>query len=150
MMNTTISPATTDDLPQLIELLHELFSQDLEFIPDAQKQSSGLELIMQNPDIGTILVLKNNNEVVGMVNLLYSVSTVLGGKVAVAEDMIIDSRFRRQGYGRILLGGAIEFAKENACLRLTLLTDHTNSAAIAFYQSFGFVTSPMIPMRLVF
>jgi len=145
-----ISIACLNDLPELIELLNDLFTQDVEFVPDLKKQKSGLEAIINNPEIGEILVLKDDGQILGMVSLLYSISTALGGKVAILEDMIIHTDYRQIGLGKELLGEAIRFSKERNCLRLTLLTDFNNDAAIQFYQKFGFKKSEMIPMRLMF
>jgi len=149
-MKKEISIACMNDLPQLIELLNDLFAQDIEFVPNLKKQKAGLEAIISNPEIGEILVLKGDRKILGMVSLLYSISTALGGKVVILEDMIIHKDYRQQGLGKALLGEAIRFSKERNCLRLTLLTDFNNDAAINFYQQFGFKKSEMIPMRLVF
>lgn len=149
-MKKEISIACLNDLPELIELLNDLFTQDVEFVPDLKKQKSGLEAIINNPEIGEILVLKDDGQILGMVSLLYSISTALGGKVAILEDMIIHTDYRQIGLGKELLGEAIRFSKERNCLRLTLLTDFNNDVAINFYQHFGFKKSEMIPMRLVF
>jgi len=149
-MKKMIALAGENDLPQLIELLNDLFTQDIEFVPDLKKQKAGLEAIVNNPEIGEILVLKGDGQILGMVSLLYSISTALGGKVAILEDMIIHQDYRQQGLGKELLSEAIRFAKERNCLRLTLLTDFNNDVAIQFYQQFGFKKSEMIPMRLVF
>lgn len=142
--------AGKDDLADLAQLLNDLFTQDIEFEPNFEKQKSGLVKILNNPEIGEILVLKIDNKIVGMVSLLYSISTALGGKVAILEDMIIDKNYRNQGFGKELLNEAINFSKRRNCLRITLLTDFNNDAAISFYKSAGFKTSEMIPMRLVF
>jgi GNAT superfamily N-acetyltransferase len=149
-MKKEISIACMNDLPQLIELLNDLFTQDIEFVPDLDKQKKGLEAIINNPEIGEILVLKGDSKILGMVSLLYSISTALGGKVAILEDMIIHKDYRQKGLGKELLGEAIRFSKERNCLRLTLLTDFNNYSAINLYQQFGFKKSEMIPMRLVF
>ena len=142
--------ACKDDLVDLIRLLNELFTQDIEFEPDFEKQEIGLVKILNNTEIGEILVLKIDNKIVGMVSLLYSISTALGGKVAILEDMIIDEGYRNNGFGQELLNEAINFAKGRNCLRLTLLTDFNNDTAINFYKKAGFKKSEMIPMRLVF
>jgi GNAT superfamily N-acetyltransferase len=149
-MKKVISIACINDLPELIELLNDLFTQDIEFLPDSIKQKTGLEVIIKNPDIGEILIIKGDNKILGMVSLLYSISTALGGKVAMLEDMIIHKDFRGKGLGKELLGEAIRFSKERNCLRLTLLTDFNNDIAIQFYQKSGFKKSDMVPMRLVF
>lgn len=142
--------AGKDDLADLAQLLNDLFTQDIEFEPNFEKQKRGLVKILSNPEIGEILVLKIDNKIVGMVSLLYSISTALGGKVAIMEDMIIDKNYRNQGFGKKLLNEAINFSKSRNCLRMTLLTDFNNDAAISFYKSVGFKASEMIPMRLVF
>lgn len=145
-----ISIATLAELDELVELLNVLFTQDIEFEPDNQKQKAGLEQIILNPALGEILVMKIDGKVVGMVSLLHSISTALGGKVAILEDMVMSKDFRGKGLGKELLNEAIAFAQKRGCLRLTLLTDFDNETAIRFYQSAGFSLSKMIPLRLVF
>lgn len=145
-----IRVADNHDINDLIELLNILFSQDIEFEPNIEKQYDGLSQIINNPEIGEILVLTNNEQIIGMVSLLYSVSTAMGGRVAILEDMVIAPSFRKIGFGSILLDSAINFAQERNCLRITLLTDSVNEAAIHFYKKFGFVKSSMLPMRRIF
>jgi ribosomal protein S18 acetylase RimI-like enzyme len=149
-MKKEISIATIEDIDELIRLLNILFSQDIEFEPNIEKQSAGLRMIISNPAIGEILVIKIDDRIIGMVSLLYSVSTALGGKVAILEDMIIDNGFRNRRLGTELLKEAIGYARRNGCLRITLLTDYNNEPAIHCYKGFAFTKSQMIPMRLVF
>lgn len=150
MQNKNIRKAIPADTNALIVLLNELFTQDIEFEPDYSKQKAGLEKILDNSGIGDILVLTDNNKIIGMVSILYSISTALGGKVGLLEDMIIDKNYRGKGLGTQLLNAAIEYSRENGCLRLTLLTDFNNETAIKFYKQSGFNKSEMIPMRLIF
>lgn len=135
------------DIPALCRLLDLLFTQEAEFQPDRAAQQRGLESIIAQPELGQILVARQLDEVVGMVNLLYTVSTALGGRVALLEDMVIVPQMRGQGVGAALLEAAITHASQQACLRITLLTDADNHAAQAFYRKHGFVHSSMTPMR---
>lgn len=148
-MNKEVRIATNNDLNELIGLLNDLFTQDIEFEPNDEIQKAGLEKILNNPEIGEILVLLLDNKVIGMVSLLYSISTALGGKVAILEDMIIDKNYRSKGFGKQLLQEAINFSVKRDCLRITLLTDFNNDIAINFYEGFGFKKSDMIPLRLI-
>jgi len=150
MVTKEIRLANTGDLPELVGLLNELFTQDIEFEPDYVIQEKGLQMIIDNNEVGEILVLKVDNKIIGMVSLLYSISTALGGRVATLEDMIISKEYRKRGFGKELLAEAIRFSKQQGCLRLTLLTDFDNDVAIEFYKGFGFNKSAMIPMRLIF
>ncbi len=148
-MNLTITPATLTDVPVLCHLLDMLFTQEAEFQPDRVTQERGLASIIRDPQVGHILVARQGGEIIGMVNLLYTVSTALGGRVALLEDMVVVPETRGQGVGTQLLKQAIAFAKANGCLRITLLTDADNHVAQAFYRKQGFVASSMLPMRLM-
>ena len=142
-----VIPARLEDIPRLCELLDTLFSQEAEFSPNRENQVRGLRLIMADPAIGTILVLKDGEGIVGMVNLLYTVSTFLGAKVAMVEDVIIAPSHRKQGAGTVLLQGAVDHALRQGCQRLTVLTDRANAPAHALYRKLGFAPSEMIPFR---
>src|SRR5512135_20020 len=117
MNMTSIETAKAEDIPCLTELLTVLFTQEADFTPDPVRQSAGLRCIIDNPATGHILVLRENSAIVGMVNLLYTVSTALGERVAILEDMIVDPGCRGSGAGSHLLNGAITFAKEQGCRR---------------------------------
>jgi len=144
-----ITQATNDDIPQLCELLNLLFSQEAEFQPDVKLQTAGLRQIIDFPERGQILVLRDGLSIIGMVNLLFTVSTALGGRVAILEDMVIRPQYRGTGAGHMLLEAAIGLVKSSGCRRITLLTDATNDAAQRFYRRHGFNISEMVPMRLV-
>ncbi len=143
-----ISPATAQDIPALSALLSELFAQEAEFTPDAEAQARGLARIIESPATGVVLVARSGGEIVGMVNLLFTVSTALGARVALLEDMVVASRHRGAGAGSELLAQAISVARAQGCKRITLLTDQSNASAQRFYARQGFVPSGMLPMRL--
>ena len=143
-----IEKATPADIPALSELLSALFSQEAEFTPNSEAQAKGLNQIIRNPEVGAVLVAREGGQVVGMVNLLFTVSTALGGQVALLEDMVVSSQARGAGVGSELLDQAISFARAQGCKRITLLTDRENESAQRFYGKKGFVVSCMVPMRL--
>lgn len=142
-----IEKASLADINELSELLAMLFHQEVEFTPDYHKQARALQAIIANPAIGLILVARHNGKLVGMVSLLFSISTALGGRVAWLEDMIILPTERGKGIGSSLLNAAISTAHDCACLRITLLTDSNNQAAQQFYKKHAFVQSSMLPFR---
>jgi len=140
--------ATDDDIPQLCELLNVLFSQEAEFQADNKLQAAGLRQIIDFPERGQILVLRDGQSIIGMVNLLFTVSTALGGRVAILEDIVVRPQYRGKGAGHMLMEAAIGLVKSSGCRRITLLTDATNEAAQRFYRRHGFNISEMVPMRL--
>jgi GNAT superfamily N-acetyltransferase len=146
MPDLRIEPATLDDLPELTELLRDLFQQEADFQPDREKQMRGLRLILEQPSRGRVFVLRNERMIIGMINLLITISTAEGGFVLVLEDLVVHRDHRGSGYGSRLLQHAIGFAREKKFLRITLLTDNPEEMR-NFYFKHGFVESEMKPMR---
>ena len=140
--------ASETDIPALSKLLSVLFTQEIEFKPNETAQCKGLSMIMSNPDIGAILVVRDGSSILAMVNLLFTVSTAIGEQVAILEDMIVAPTARGVGIGSALLNYAIGFAKNHGVGRITLLTDRGNYSAQRFYSKHGFTESTMVPLRL--
>jgi GNAT superfamily N-acetyltransferase len=143
-----IEKATVADIPALSDLLSVLFSQEAEFTPNVESQQRGLAEIISKPEIGVVLIARQGVQTVGMVNMLFTISTALGGRVALLEDMVVSPAGRGTGVGTKLLSEAISFARMQDCKRITLLTDQINESAQRFYAKQGFVVSGMVPMRL--
>lgn len=143
----TITLAIEKDIPELCQLLGELFDQEAEFEPDIEAQLRGLKIIIGTPEVGNILVVRKEGKIIAMVSLLYSISTALGGRVCMLEDIVVAPEFRGSNSGTELLEHAIEHARKQGVLRITLLTDQANEAAQRFYHRQGFSLSSMVPMR---
>lgn len=139
--------ARQSDIDALVKLLGVLFSQEVEFEPNIDRQQQALREIIRSPQLGEILVLKDGQRIIGMVSLLYTISTALGGAVALLEDMVIDPDYRNRGAGTKLLNDAVQRASLRGCQRVTLLTDGDNIKAQRFYQRHGFTVSSMKPFR---
>ena len=147
MSETLIEPATVEDLPALADLLAELFSKESDFRPDQVKQLRGLRLILEQPNKGRIFVLRSYGKLLGMINLLFTISTAEGGAVIILEDLIVVQDHRNSGLGAQLLDYALDFARAKDFLRITLLTDRLDEPAKHFFERHGFYESGMVPMR---
>jgi N-acetylglutamate synthase-like GNAT family acetyltransferase len=139
--------ATIGDIPELCELLNYLFEQEKEFKPNTKIQSEGLSNIISNSDVGVIVIAIDSNNIIGMVNILYTISTALGSRVAILEDMVVSPKYRGTGVGSKLLNFSLNLAENNGCKRITLLTDYDNDGAHRFYQQHGFIRSSMVVFR---
>jgi GNAT superfamily N-acetyltransferase len=109
----------------------------------------GLRLLLEQPNRGRIFVLRQNERILGMINLLFTISTAEGGVVILLEDLVIHQDFRGHGLGSRLLKHALHYAQEKDFRRITLLTDRMNEDAQRFYKKHGFFESAMLPMRYV-
>src|SRR5204862_2234034 len=101
--NIVIEPATEADLDELSGMLGELFAQESDFRPGKDKQLRGLRLIFEQPSRGRVFVLRRNGAIVGMINLLFTISTAEGGVVMLLEDLVVSKQFQGYGYGYRLL-----------------------------------------------
>lgn len=139
--------ANLDDLPQLAELLAELFTLESDFHPECDKQLRSLRLILDNPAQGKLFVLRVDGKVAGMANALITISTAEGGRVLLLEDVIIRSAHRGEGLGRRLVEHVLVWAKAQGMTRVTLLADRDNQDALDFYRKLGFASSHMMVLR---
>ena len=147
-MTSEFGTALAADLPQLVELLGVLFTQEAELNPDPQKQRRALELILAEPSRARIYVAREAGTVIAMAALHFTTSTAEGGKVAWFEDCIVRPEYRRKGIGKALLEYVIAQARAEGALRVMLLTDGDNARAHALYREIGFTDSAMLAMRL--
>ncbi|MGA3170398.1 MAG: GNAT family N-acetyltransferase [Chthoniobacteraceae bacterium] len=148
MEHVAIEPATLDDLPQLTELLFELFTLEGDFKPDRAKHMRGLRLVLEQPSRGRVFVIRQDGRILAMINLLFTISTAEGGFVLLLEDLIVHHDHRHRGFGDMLLKYSLDFAREKDFLRITLLTDRANDEAHRFFKAHGFQESKMIPLRM--
>ncbi len=126
-----------------------LFEMEGDFKPDRQRQERGLRAILEQPSRGRIFVVRTDYEILGMVNVLFTISTAMGGFVILMEDVIVHPEFRRQGYGAQLVEYVVDFAKRKDFKRITLLTNKADEESQRFFERMSFRHSSMIPMRLM-
>lgn len=140
--DVTIRLAYSADIPAMVKLLSELFAIEDDFTIDAEKQSRGLELLLQNAQ-SVVLVAEAPHGVVGMISLQRMISTAMGEYVGIIEDVVVATSTRGYGIGTKLLETAIDEGARREWGRLALGVDLRNTKAIAFYQKYGFEISNM-------
>jgi len=139
--------ATLDDIGSLNKLLKQLFTQEAEFKVDKKRQSRALKKIINSKTKGDIFVYERKGKVIAMVNVLYTISTALGKKVAVLEDMVVLKKYRQNRYGTKLLKSVLKTLEKEGVARVTLLSDFDNERAHKFYKKQGFKKSTMVVLR---
>jgi len=107
-----VSAAAPRDIPQLVELLGILFTQENELSPDPVKQRRALEMILADPSRARIYVAREGDRAIAMAALHFTVSTAEGGKVAGLEDCVVHPEHRRKGIGEKLLAYVLEQARD--------------------------------------
>ena len=62
---------------------------------------------------------------------------------AILENMVVDSRYRRQGIGRLLIEHALTCCRQAGCYKVQLLSNKKRQEAHQFYRSIGFEDSAL-------
>lgn len=132
--NLQICKATNEDIPFLIELLQNLFSIEKDFVFNEKNHTQGLKLLIQNRH-SEVIIVKFEEEIIGMITIQSIISTAMGSKVGLIEDFIIKDDFRDMGVGTYLFEYIKEYAKKESFTRLQLVCDEDNNTAKEFYTN---------------
>jgi N-acetylglutamate synthase-like GNAT family acetyltransferase len=147
IMCITIRQAKISDIPAMTSLLEELFSIEADFTVDAQKQQQGLELLVGQPDRAIVLIAEHEDQVIGMLTAQILISTAEGGKSLLLEDMVVTKAYRQQGVGRKILTYMENLAVSSNIMRMQLLADRENHAALGYYTHLGWKETQMVCWR---
>jgi len=141
-----IRPATKADIPELLCLLEQLFSIEVDFTFDTEKQQRGISLLLESKH-AIIFVVEENSAVVGMVTGQLLISTAEGGPSLIIEDLVVNPSMQKRGYGSLLLSALAEWASEHGACRMQLLADQTNQPALAFYTGTKWLKTQLVCLR---
>lgn len=149
MMEPIIRKAKPSHIPDLVELLRELFSIEADFDFNAKLQEKGLTMMMLSPEASCVMVAEIDGKVVGMCTGQLVVSTAKGGFSGLIEDMVISREYREKGLGSLLLKAVEKWCIDNKAGRIQLLADKNNTKALKFYEKCGWKYTQLICLRKV-
>jgi hypothetical protein len=107
----------------------ELMELQQDFTPDREAQERGVRLILEEPSQGRIFVLRSDDRIIGMANILFPIPIAVGGLVILMEDIVVS------------------FAEAKNFRRITFLTDKMSPPSQEFFSKPQFEFSHLIPMR---
>jgi ribosomal protein S18 acetylase RimI-like enzyme len=142
--NITISEATYDDIPFIIELLFkDPLGQKREDCnsPFLEKYYSAFREIDRDSN-NFLVVIKEGQKVIGTSQLtIITHLTYQGGKRGQIEGVRIDESYRGHGLGKKMIEWLIGKASQNNCHLVQLTMDKKRLETIGFYQNLGFTAS---------
>ena len=151
-----IRKANFDDISRLLDLLSEVLEvhaklrSDL-FVSGTTKYSKeDLELMLKDEN-KVIYVGVINDYVVGyaMCEIRMPSSNMYPHKIFHLDDLCVDAKYRRQGFGEALYKKVVETAKENDCYEITLNAWPGNEAALKFYEKMGLKTRSIFLEQII-
>lgn len=136
-----VRPATPEDLPALLHLLHDKAKFDKKDTLTATLEALKADFFDQPHYIEAILA-ESEGEVVGFATFFHNYSTFLTKPGLYIDDLFILPWQRRQGLGKAMLSYLAQLAIKRGCGRLEWLVAVWNENAIAFYQRMGAAVLP--------
>ena len=131
-----IEQAGTEDVEgvaRLFDLYRQFYSCAPD--PDTARRFIGDRLAWGE---STIFVARNDDGIVGFVQLYTSFCSVDAIKIMILYDLFVDPDVRGSGIGEALMNRATGFARAEGAGRLDLLTDKDNLRAQGLYEKLGY------------
>ena len=110
-----IRNATIDDQSRVIDLMKKLLIPSGEVAENWEDEAGIFRRVIENRELGSILVAEENGEIVGVTTLSYPTAIRCAGLYACIEENIVDKRCRGKGVGGKLLRAAIAEAASKGC-----------------------------------
>jgi len=112
-----IRKATAEDERQIIELLNQFPPSD-QTTADVEAVRNTFHRIIENSELGSILVAEENGDVIATIALSYPTAMHCGGLYTCIEDFIVAEQARGRGVGGHLVKAAIAEATEKGCYEI--------------------------------
>ena len=125
------------ELEQLLALYHHLHESD-DPLPHREIVQSIWNGIQENPNHKYFGLFVENRLISSCVLNLIPNLTRGCRPYGVIENVVTHSGFRRQGLGKALLQHALNYAWQQGCYKVMLLTGRKDEGTYAFYESIGF------------
>ena len=138
----TARKAVREDLPALIDLLHDDILGQTRERHDDDAYLRGFEAVDADPAQFLAVVENSEGTVVGMMQLSLIPGISRGGRLRLnIEGVRIGRTLRGQGVGSAMITWALEFGRLNKAGLVQLTTDARRTDAQRFYARLGFVAS---------
>jgi len=144
-MNVTIRKATRNDVDPIVRLINDggPEGRPRKKLPDALPSGyyEAFERISSDPK-QHLMVVEYEGEVVGTFHMTFLTHLECAGQEdCQVEAVHVNSRFRSQGVGSLMMQWVIAQARIRSCRRVQLTSNKLRKDAHRFYQRLGFVLS---------
>jgi ribosomal protein S18 acetylase RimI-like enzyme len=137
MTEPTFLPLTDKDLPQLLTLMREFYSQQHMKYDDGVAASAVRE-ILDNHSLGRIYLIQSGDTLAGYFALTFCFSLEFHGRFGLLDELYVREQCRGQGLGRRAEALATSICKEEGLNALRLEVGKDNTAAESLYSRLGF------------
>ena len=122
------------DFPEVFNLLEQLWI-------DSTLDYDSLQTVFEHAlksDNQKLIVGIMNNEIMGFCSLTIKNNLWQAGNLGHIDELVIDKKFRGQGYGKEMTKTMTKIAKELKCKRIELDSAFHRREAHEFYKTLGY------------
>lgn len=149
--NVKITTCKPQDKDEWIALNREFMAyeiQDAEFWNNTDSNSDEnfsytFEETLQNTELITLFMIKEEEETIGFINLMTIFSVWSHGKALILDDLYIKEAFRGRGFGKVVMQYIEEYGRKQGFKRLQFQSEYTNPDAHKFYSKLGYLSESM-------
>lgn len=124
--------------PQLTALIQQLYQEDPSGKPiSLAKIEATIKTLQTKPDLGEILLIKQDQAIIGYTILINFWSNEYGGIILHIDEIYLQPRHRSQGIGSQLIN-YLRTSKYKQAVALQLEVTKENHKARKLYQQLGF------------
>jgi GNAT superfamily N-acetyltransferase len=135
-MTATVRPARLADQEALCHLYRQLNPADPPW-PKEAAATDALATVLEHDGISILICEVAGIAVSTCMLVICPTFSRLGRPFALIENVVTDREQRRRGYGRQVVGQAIEIAQQRGCYRVTLMTGSRREETLRFYEAAG-------------
>ena len=129
--------ATTDHIPDLIGLM-KLFYAESNYTVNIEKAEEVFRRYIGSPSLGNVLVVVDDNNVVGYIIIKYVYTMSNYGYICSFEDLFVKQENRRKNAASALIERAIDIARSQGIRNYSLEVGADNIGAKKLYEKYGF------------
>ena len=137
-MSVSTRIATLADEPAALALIEELFDPPVRRPRDytRARAATGFRHAVEAPGADVLLAV-DGGTVVGLASVYVDLLAIRFGARCWLEDLVVTSRRRAGGVGRLLLSAAADWGRRHGCTHLQLNSATTRTDAHRFYLANG-------------
>jgi len=141
MENITIRESIYDDIPSLLELLHELGRPKPQKNNELEKFEKLLKNYMQEDDKKILVAQIDNSKIIGMISIIFLSRLNQNTLEMYVPELIVSQNYHSKGIGKKLINFSIKLGKEKQCHRIRLESGNQRVESHKFYKHLGFEDS---------
>lgn len=130
--------AKESDLPGIIELYKQLNPEE-NSCREEKLEPIWKDIINNFKNIRYFVIETGGGIIAATCNITVIPNLTWGGRpLSVIENVVTHEDYRKRGYGKKVIDGAVDFAKRNNCYKVMFLSNSKRTEAHKFYENLGF------------